>query len=46
MNILFIGDVLGLAKKVLLANTLGELCEIFAESGEKSFALFAEKQSE
>lgn len=28
--------VLGLAKKVLLANTLGELCEIFAVSGEKS----------
>ena len=28
--------VLGLAKKVLLANTLGELCEIFAASGDKS----------
>lgn len=28
--------VLGLAKKVLLANTLGELCEIFALSGDKS----------
>lgn len=28
--------VLGLAKKVLLANTLGELCEIFAVSGDKS----------
>lgn len=28
--------VLGLAKKVLLANTLGELCEIFAVSSDKS----------
>lgn len=28
--------VLGLAKKVLLANTLGEFCEIFAVSGDKS----------
>lgn len=28
--------VLGLAKKVLLANTLGELCEIFVASGDKS----------
>ena len=28
--------VLGLAKKVLLANTMGELCEIFASSGDKS----------
>lgn len=32
--------VLGLAKKVLLANTLGELCEIFAESGEKSVLFY------
>ena len=28
--------ILGLAKKVLLANTLGELCEIFVMSSEKS----------
>jgi alginate O-acetyltransferase complex protein AlgI len=32
--------VVGLAKKVLIANALGELCEIFRDSGEKSVLFF------
>ena len=32
--------VLGLSKKVLIANALGELCEIFKTSGDKSIAFF------
>lgn len=32
--------VLGLGKKVLIANTLGELCEIFRASDEKSFVFY------
>ena len=32
--------VLGLSKKILIANTLGELCEIFKASGDKSVAFF------
>ena len=32
--------VLGLGKKVLIANALGELCEIFRASNEKSVAFF------
>ncbi|MBQ2839823.1 MAG: MBOAT family protein [Oscillospiraceae bacterium] len=32
--------VLGLAKKILLANQLGELCDIFRASGDKSVAFF------
>lgn len=32
--------ILGLAKKVLLANTLGELCDIFKTSEEKSVLFF------
>ena len=32
--------VMGLSKKVLLANTLGELCEIFKESNDKSILFF------
>jgi alginate O-acetyltransferase complex protein AlgI len=32
--------VVGLAKKVLIANALGELCEIFRGSGEKSVVFF------
>lgn len=32
--------VIGLAKKVLIANALGELCEIFRDSGEKSVMFF------
>ena len=32
--------VLGLSKKVLLANTLGEVCEIFKASNDKSVAFF------
>ncbi len=32
--------VIGLAKKVLLANQLGELCSVFRESGEKSVLFF------
>lgn len=32
--------VLGLAKKVLLANALGELCEIFRDSNEKSVLFY------
>ncbi|SCZ81133.1 MBOAT family O-acyltransferase [Acidaminobacter hydrogenoformans] len=32
--------VVGLAKKVLIANALGELCEIFLDSGEKSVLFF------
>jgi len=32
--------VIGLAKKVLLANALGELCEIFRDSNEKSVLFF------
>ncbi len=32
--------VIGLAKKVLLANTLGELCEIFRNSDEKSVLFY------
>lgn len=32
--------VLGLAKKVLLANTLGELCEIFKASNDKSVLFY------
>ena len=32
--------VLGLGKKVLFANTLGELCSIFKESGDKSVLFF------
>ncbi len=32
--------VVGLSKKVLLANTLGELCSIFKESGDKSLLFF------
>ena len=32
--------VMGLSKKVLLANTLGELCEIFKESDDKSVLFF------
>lgn len=32
--------ILGLAKKVLLANQLGELCEIFKASAEKSFVFY------
>lgn len=32
--------VLGLAKKVLLANSFGELCTIFRESGEKSVLFY------
>jgi len=32
--------VLGLAKKVLLANALGELCEIFRDSNDKSVLFF------
>jgi len=31
---------IGLAKKVLLANTLGELCAVFKASGEKSVVFF------
>ncbi len=32
--------VLGLSKKILIANTLGELCEIFKASGDKSVAFY------
>lgn len=32
--------VIGLSKKVLLANTLGELCEIFKTSGDKSVLFY------
>ena len=32
--------VLGLAKKILIANTLGELCDIFRESNDKSVLFF------
>ncbi len=32
--------VLGLAKKILLANRLGELCDIFRESGEQSVVFY------
>lgn len=32
--------ILGLAKKVLLANTLGELCAVFRASGEKSVLFY------
>lgn len=32
--------VLGLAKKVLIANTLGELCDIFRVSGDKSVLFY------
>lgn len=32
--------VLGLAKKVLIANALGELCEIFKASGDKSILFY------
>lgn len=32
--------VLGLSKKILIANTLGELCEIFKASGDKSVTFF------
>lgn len=32
--------LLGLGKKVLIANTLGELCEIFKASGDKSVLFF------
>ena len=32
--------VLGLAKKILIANTLGELCEIFKVSGDKSVVFY------
>ena len=32
--------VLGLAKKVLIANTLGELCDIFRASGDKSVLFY------
>ena len=32
--------ILGLGKKVLIANTLGELCEIFRASNEKSFVFY------
>lgn len=32
--------VIGLAKKVLIANALGELCEIFRDSSEKSVLFF------
>lgn len=31
---------LGLAKKILIANQLGELCEVFRASGDKSVAFF------
>ncbi len=32
--------IFGLAKKILIANTLGELCDIFRSSGEKSVLFF------
>ena len=32
--------VIGLSKKILIANALGELCEIFKASGEKSVAFY------
>ncbi len=32
--------ILGLAKKVLLANQLGELCQVFRDSGEKSVLFY------
>lgn len=32
--------ILGLSKKVLIANTLGELCDIFKTSGDKSVLFF------
>lgn len=32
--------VIGLAKKVLIANALGELCEIFRDSGDKSVLFY------
>lgn len=32
--------VFGLSKKVLLANSFGELCEVFRESGEKSILFY------
>ena len=32
--------VLGLGKKILIANRLGELCDIFRESGEKSVVFY------
>ncbi len=32
--------VLGLAKKILIANRLGELCDIFRESGEQSVVFY------
>ncbi len=32
--------IFGLSKKIILANTLGELCEIFMNSGEKSVVFF------
>lgn len=32
--------VLGLGKKILIANTLGELCEIFKASGDKSVVFY------
>ena len=32
--------VLGLSKKILIANALGELCEIFKASGDKSVAFY------
>ncbi len=32
--------IIGLSKKVLIANTLGELCDIFKSSGDKSVAFY------
>ncbi len=32
--------VLGLSKKIILANTLGQLCEVFNASGDKSVAFY------
>ena len=32
--------VIGLSKKILIANALGELCEVFKASGEKSVAFY------
>ncbi len=32
--------IIGLSKKIILANTLGELCDIFMQSGDKSVAFY------
>jgi len=32
--------IIGLSKKIILANTLGELCDVFLQSGDKSVAFY------